>query len=68
MTHNQRGAEALLPLRTEVFSRHAQSFGRDLRFLTIKRHDRPAGHNPRHQRVGNIRDAWAEIDKGRHVL
>jgi hypothetical protein len=30
MTHNQRGAEALLPLRTQVFSRYAQSFGCDL--------------------------------------
>ena len=68
MAHNQRGAEALLPHFTQVFSLHTQSFSREPRFLTIERHDWPAGHDSLHQRIRNIRDAWAEIDKGRHVL
>jgi hypothetical protein len=57
MAHDQRGAKALLPHFTQVFSLYAQSFSRAFRFLTIERHDWPAGHDSFHQRIRNIRDA-----------
>lgn len=68
MAYDQRSAKPLLPPCAELFHVYAKPFGGKFRLLTIERDDWFAGHDPRHQRVGNIRDARTEIDKERRIL
>lgn len=68
MAYDQRSAKPLLPPCAELFHAYAKPFCGKFRLLTIKRDHRFAGHNPCHQRVGNIRDARTEIDKERRIL